>query len=87
MKGSKIPEVNRDWEKRRQDLEEGGQEAQTGKEGREDKYENEENWYKIGLLLCHSHIELRLILRLRLKWGWVEVLLKLSCGRVELVLR
>ena len=29
-------------------------------------------WNKIGLLLCHSHIELGLWLRLRCGWGWLE---------------
>ena len=48
-------------------------------------------YYKIGLLLCHSHIELRLILRLQLEmglsWGWDEVELKFSWIRVEVELR
>ena len=56
---------------------------------------------KIGLLLCHSHIELRLWLRLswgwgwlepevdwnlRLKWGWDEVEWKFSWNWVEVEL-
>ena len=48
---------------------------------------------KIGLLLCHSHIELRLwlrlswlILRLRLlwTWGWNQVEMRLSRSLVDL---
>ena len=55
-----------------------------------------QQFHKIGLLLCHSHIELRLWLRLswgwgwftpeievRLRWDWVEVLLKLSWVGVD----
>ena len=53
-------------------------------------------YHKIGLLLCHSYIELRLwlglswlILRLRLiwTWGWNEVEIKLSGSLVKLELR
>ena len=52
-------------------------------------------WYKIGLLLCHSHIELRLWLQLswgwgylnmRLKWGWDEIESKFSWTWVEVEL-